>query len=410
MFNLDKLNQKKVEIQTALCAAIKEQDEEKTKEALNRFGEFIGEMVTAEATAGTSAYVDSGILSARGIRQLTQKETEYYDKLIQAAKSPDPKNALSNLDVTIPETIIESVFDDIKRTHPLLNLIDFKNSTGLTKMIYDKSGNTEAVWGDIDATTGAEITGALGVADTAMYKLMGLLVMPNGILDLGASWLDRYVRELLVEYIANGLETGYVYGTGNKQPIGMARSVADDVTVTGGVYPLKTAKAIDKITPLTFGALLAELAKAPAYTDENPVARPVDNVILVVNPFDYFKVVMPATTYQLPDGTFKNNIMPYPCTIVQSAAVPAKEAILGLAKRYFAACGFGKDGKIEADDSAKFMEDCRAYRAKLYATGLPKDDNAFIRLDITNLKPEDKVVIIGNGTDSPVNTKEVTAG
>lgn len=59
------------------------------------------------------------------------------------------------------------------------------------------------------------------------------------MVDLGPEWLDNYVRQVLYEALANGLEYGIVTGNGNKEPIGMDRQVGDDVSVTGGVYPQK---------------------------------------------------------------------------------------------------------------------------------------------------------------------------
>ena len=57
--------------------------------------------------------------------------------------------------------------------------------------------------------------------------------------------------------------------------------------------------------------------------------------------------------------------------------------------------GTAKSGKLDYDDSYKYIEDLRTYKIKLYGTGRPLDDNAFIYLDITNVKdvlPEFKVV------------------
>ncbi|OMK58976.1 hypothetical protein [Clostridioides difficile] len=60
------------------------------------------------------------------------------------------------------------------------------------------------------------------------------------MLDLGAEWLDRYVRVVLTESISLGLEMGIVAGTGKDQPIGMMKDLKG--SVVEGVYPDKTAK------------------------------------------------------------------------------------------------------------------------------------------------------------------------
>ncbi|NFI82547.1 phage major capsid protein, partial [Clostridium botulinum] len=116
-------------------------------------------------------------------------------------------------------------------------------------------------------------------------------------------------------------------------------------------------------------------------------ARTISDLVLIVNPFDYYKKVMPATTIQLQDGTYKNNVLPYPTTIVQSTQVAEGEAILGLAKKYAMGIGTGnKEGKIEYSDEYKFLEDERYYIIKLIGNGQALDDNAFILLNISGLE------------------------
>ena len=99
---------------------------------------------------------------------------------------------------------------------------------------------------------------------------------------------------------------------------------------------------------------------------------------------DYFKLVMPATTVMLPDGTYRNDVLPVPTKIIQSVAVARDEAILGIGKRYFFGVG-GKRG-IQFSDDAAFLEDKRLYKIVAYANGRAKDNNSFLRLDISGLR------------------------
>ena len=87
-----------------------------------------------------------------------------------------------------------------------------------------------------------------------------------------------------------------------------------------GVYPDKEAVAVTRFDPVTYGGLLAKLAVTP-----KGKSRIVQNVILVVNPSDYFTKVMPGTTIMSPAGTYVNNVLPYPTTVIQSVRVPATE-------------------------------------------------------------------------------------
>lgn len=217
------------------------------------------------------------------------------------------------------------------------------------------------------------------------------------MLDLGPQWLDRYVREVLYEALANGLEYGIVDGDGDGKPIGMTRQVGAGVTVTSGVYPKKNAVKVGDLSPETVGKLISLLA-----LDENGKTRPVNDVVLLVNPQDYFEKVMPATTVMAPDGTYRNDVLPYPMTVIPTAALKTRgEAVIGIARRYFAAAGSNLAGNIEYSDHQKFLEDKRIYLIKLYANGMPKDNNAFLRLDISGLAPLTyKVVQVDGRTKS----------
>lgn len=325
--------------------------------------------------------LDTSVLAARGVRQLTTQEREYYQKLTEAMQAANPKQALENLDVVMPETIIDSVFDDLRTNHPLLNAINFIPSGGAVSMIMNTNGYQEAAWGKLCDEIVRELTSGFKEINTKLLKLSAFLPVCKAMLDLGPAWLDRYIREILYEALANGLEVGLVDGDGNDKPIGMTRQVGEGVTVTGGVYPKKEAVTLDEITPATIGNLISMLVMSPSGK-----LRPARRVIFVVNPQDYFNKVMPATTLLAPDGTYRNDVMPYPMTIIQSPALDPGEAVIGLSNLYFAAAGAAKAGKIEYSDHARFLEDERVYIIKTYANGMPMDNNAFLRLDISGLR------------------------
>ncbi len=326
--------------------------------------------------------LDSRILSARGVRQLTSKEMDYYEKLGAAMAAHNPKQALANLDVVMPETVIDSVFDDLRTNHPLLSLITFNPTNGAIKMIMNTNGYQEAAWGKLCDEIVKELTSGFVEVDTSLFKLSAFVPVCKAMLDLGPQWLDRYVRDILYEALANGLEAGLVDGDGNDKPIGMTRQVGEGVTVTGGVYPRKNKIKLNAINPATIGGLISLLVLAP-----NGKQRPARNVVFIVNPQDYFQKVMPATTLMAPDGTYRNDVMPYPMTVIQSPALKKGEAILGLSNLYFAAAGASKDGQIEYSDHYRFLEDERVYIIKTYANGMPMDNNAFLFLDISDLEP-----------------------
>lgn len=62
---------------------------------------------------------DNSVRMARGANVLTHEEREYYQKLIGAMSDKNPRQALNNLDLVMPETVIERVFESLRTEHPL---------------------------------------------------------------------------------------------------------------------------------------------------------------------------------------------------------------------------------------------------------------------------------------------------
>ena len=373
------------EIRGLLQKAIRENDTEGFYRAFDQIIECINQDIQQRYDAQVNDLkqeMDSRALAQRGVRQLTNKERDYYQKVAECMRSKDPKQALANADLVMPKTIMNAVFDELQTRHELLSLIEFIPTTGLTEMIMNTNGYQEAVWGKLCDDIVKELVSGFETIDMTLLKLSAFIPVCKAMLDLGPEWLDDYVRQVLYEALANGLEAGVVAGDGNEKPIGMNRPVGKGVTVTGGVYPEKAKISVTDLQPGTIGNLLSLIA-----VDPNGKPRTLRDVVMIVNPQDYFQKVMPATTLMAPDGTYRNDVMPYPMRIVQSMALDRGEAILGIAYKYFAGVGMGKEGRIEYDDSYHFLEDERMYLIKLYASGFPMDNNAFLFLDISALQP-----------------------
>lgn len=379
------LKNKREELRALMQKAIKDGDQDGFYQAFDSMLQVCADDVRAQYDAQFEELkqeMDSRVLVARGVRQLTSQEREYYQKFIKAASSEDPKQALTGMSAVLPETVVNSVMDDISTNHPLLSQLKFVASNGAIRLIMNTGGQQEAVWGPLCEKIVQELTAGFREVNTVLLKLSAFIPVCKAMLDLGPEWLDNYIRQILAEAMANGMEAGFVSGDGNNKPIGMDRQTGDGVSVTGGIHPQKTPISVSSLNPRTVGNLLSMIAVSPSGKP-----RKVQNVILVVNPQDYFAKIMPATTLQAADGTYRNDVMPYPMTIIQSHAVDPGRAILGLAGRYFAAAGASKESRIEYSDHYHFLEDERVYLIKLYANGLPMDDNAFLLLDITGLQP-----------------------
>ncbi|MCL2004464.1 MAG: phage major capsid protein [Oscillospiraceae bacterium] len=324
---------------------------------------------------------DKDILLARGGNTLTSEETRYYTKLAAAMKNSPAgiKAALEDVELVMPTTIIDRVFEELTDTYPLLSEINFQNTGALIEM-YLATSDGEAIWGDLTAKITAELSGAFEMEELKLRKLSAFMAVFNAYLDLGPVWLDRFVRSIMLDKLANGLEKAIVDGDGNGKPLGMTRRLTGD---SGGVFPRKTPIAVTAIDPESVGVILEKLS-----VGRNGYRRAVPRILMVVNPKDYYLKVFPGVTPRAADGTFTQNAMPYPITVVQSGAMPEGYAVFGIANRYFMGIGAGTGGgRLEYSDEYRFLEDQRVYRIKLYGNGRALDENAFVYADIRNLEP-----------------------
>lgn len=348
---------------------------------------------------------DKEILQKRGIHQLTQKETKFYQSWIDAAKASNPKQAITDLDIALPFTVIDNVMEDLKTNHPLLELIDFENMTAVKKMLYNKQGKQLATWGKITEAITKELSGAIGEIDVTLNKLSAFMPVAKDMLAAGPQWLDAYVRTILSEAVAYGLEEGIINGTGKDQPIGMIRDIHEGVSVSSSTgYPEKTKKVLTEMSDTALGELFAELAKDPIDSSKSRTIN-ANDIVFICNPFDYYKKVLPAIR-SIKKQNYVLGIVNDPFeipNIIQSDQMVEGTAILGLASKYKMGLGSGssKGGTIEYSDEYKFLEDQRYYLVKLLGNGRATSDNDFLYLDISGLTPTVKEVKV-KGT---VNTK-----
>lgn len=385
------LNNGSREAVKALAKAFAADDESKVEEALDGFRASVLEDVARQYEDAVSAG-DSAILAQRGFRQLTSEETAYYKGVIEAASSPNPKQALADFtsmpDKMMPSTIFDEITKDIQEAHPLLGAVNFINTGFITEWMRNNHSRQLAAWGNPGDAIAKEITSAFNIVDVKQGKLSAYAAISVDMLKLGPTWLDGYVRTVMGEAIACGLEHGIVTGMGAKgEPIGLDRDIHDGVDhndTTG--YPKKTAVKVADLTPATYGPLVAQLAK-----DERGHAKAVDfradgsGLALICSSSDYLTKVMPATTVQASDGTYARDLFPLPTAVYPSLAVEDGTAILALLSEYDLFVG-GSRG-LEYSDEARFTEDQRLFKQVMYAFGRAADNTSAILLDVSGLEP-----------------------
>ena len=71
----------------------------------------------------------------------------------------------------MPETVIESVFEDLRANHPLLSAINFIPATGRVRMLVNTNGRQEAQWGDLCDEIVKELLAGFKEIDSGLMKL-----------------------------------------------------------------------------------------------------------------------------------------------------------------------------------------------------------------------------------------------
>lgn len=371
-----------------IVAAMKSGDETAIKSAWESFHNSIAAKVKEDFEELQNTH-DAAVLAQRGYRQLTSGEKKWYEKVIAALKSADPKQAFISViggddeENLMPTTIIEDVYRNLKEEYPLLKAINFQHVGYITKWILNDHSAQNAVWGTITAEITKEITSSFKVVDINQNKLSAYAVIEVGMLDLGPVFLDGYIRAVLAEAIMSGLELAIVSGTGVNEPIGLIRDIHEGVSYSSTTgYPLKTAETVKDFTPATYGALVAKMAET-----EGGKKRKFAKVALVCNMTDYLTKVMPATTVLNANGTYVNNLFPFPTDVYVSNALEDGKAVMFLPDEYFLGMGGSKNGVIEYSDEYKFLEDQRVFKIKQYGAGRAFDNTSAIYLNIANLAP-----------------------
>lgn len=377
-----------VELRDQLKNAIESGDSEEFARIQVDMAKGIEARILQEAKSAMNEDMnDNAIMVRRGLNPLTKEEKDYYNEVIGS-------EGFAGTEKLMPATIFDRVFEDLRQNHPLLTEIDFVNTTATTEWITRNSDCEAAWWGALTDEITKKLSGSFKKEQTGLYKLSAFVPVAKAMLDLGPQWLDRFVREILAESIAIALEDAIVKGTGNGEPIGMIKDL--DGAVVAGVYPDKTAKALADLSPKTLG----EEIMTPL-TDSGK--KVVNQVLLVVNPLDYWSKIFPQTTFLTADKSYVHGVLPIPAKVIQSVSVPVGSMIAGISNKYF--MGIGSTLKIEHSDQYKFLEDERTYLVKQYANGKPLDNKGFIVFDISAMEIPDNEVVVKE-VKGVVKTKE----
>lgn len=299
-----------------------------------------------------------------GCRKLNQSENKFYDGIKQSLE----KGIDIPQDTIIPTTVINRVFEDLSTNYKLMELVSIA-PVGTSKWLFSDVENT-ATWKNLTNTDIDTLIANLKSIDLLANKLTAILAVSKSIIALGYEWLDKYFRELIAEAIYRGLETSIIAGTGLNEPIGMIKDLDNSIN---NVYQDKASIPLTSFSASEYGAILSTMTKNGT--------RSVGDVILVVNPSDYFEKIMPEIKYRNNIGDYVSSI-PHPTEIIDSVVCPKGKIVIGIAKKYILGVSKIEIGRYK-ETLAQY--DMDMYLGKIHGNGRPIDNYAFVVCDITDM-------------------------
>lgn len=78
--------------------------------------------------------------------------------------------------------------------------------SGITEMTMNTNGYQRATWGELCEEIKKELQTGFKLVNMTLLKLSAFIAVCKAMVDLGPEWLDNYVRQVLYEALANGLE------------------------------------------------------------------------------------------------------------------------------------------------------------------------------------------------------------
>lgn len=335
----------------------------------------LGEDTMAEIKNQVHLQTDEVLNAQRKDPSMTGDEVKFFNALTAGDLSHTEKT-----EVTLPETTVDQIFEDLVDQHPFLQTIKLQTTGLRLKFLKTDKTDGKAVWGEIFDEIKGQLTAKFKDQTATQSKLTAFVALPNDILEFGASWIKQFVMTQITEAFAAALESAFLVGDGNEKPIGLISDLSKG-TVNGDTTTYAQKASAGTITLKDTETAKKELAgivkKLSVKENDKPyVAK--GKTVLVVTPGVSLDMEA-AMTMQNVNGQW---VLAYPfgIQIVESQYVPAGKMIAFVPDRYDAYVAGAVNIKKFTETLA--MEDGTLYTAKQFAYGKGKDNNAAFVYDL----------------------------
>lgn len=361
-----KINETKMKQAQEEALKILQETEDKSQAVVDAIDRIMSvqneELINEIQEQAQRAESDEVYAKSLGLRTLSKEEKEFYEAL------KDVKQALPGDQIDIlPTSIVDVTLENVKKESGILNDVNFTPANVKRWIIADKTGAYS--WGELTDEIKGKLKGTFSTLNIEVSKLTAYLVIPKAIRDLALPFVDKYFTAILKEALNDGLEFGYLQGTGKDMPIGIYKQIGS--SNEDGTHKDKTANNLTAFTPKA-------LAVAKKYLSKNGL-RTFDKLVLYCHPNDEADYVAPAIYDR--EGrlisSYKN------LTVKPSANNPQGKAALVIPNKY--TMGLSNFG-IRNYDQTMAMDDADVVIGKGYANGRATDDNTAFVFDVTKLE------------------------
>lgn len=312
------------------------------------------------------------------------------------------KRALTNVGLTIPRAALGILRELIAENSKLISLVDLRPIRGEGRMIVAGS-IPEAVWTEACATLN-ELDLVFNSVEVDGYKVGGLFVVCNAILEDSDVDLMTELLTSLGRAIGKAVDKAIVYGTGVKMPLGIVTRLAQTAAPTN--YPAKARAWKDlhtsnviKGTGATGLALFKEIAtnSGVAITDYSS-----GFMFWLMNRKTHLKLQTQSMDKNLNAAIVAGIDGSMPViggNIVDLNFIPDDNIVFGYLDLYLMAERAGT--KLESSREVRFFEDQTVFRGTARYDGTPVIPEAFGLMTITTAAPTTSVTFPADKANTP---------
>lgn len=339
------------------------ESEEKQNEAFVAMANGMAEDILALAKKEARGEAEE-LINASRMEKMTAEEVKFFNSINTETGWKEEK--------LLPETVVDKIFDDLVKEHPLLNALGLKYS-GLRLKVLKSDPKGAIVWGKVFSEIKGQLDAAFSEEDATQSKATAFVVIPNDLIEYGPVWVKRYVTLQIKEVFAVGFEAAFLTGDGKDKPIGLNRQVSKDVTVTGGVYPKKAPSGVITLKDEKVAIKeMKDIIKHHSTKEDGKSVAVRGKIILVTSPEDALDVEAEFTSRNsMGDYITK---LPFNPTLIESEFQESGEILSFVSGRNTAVTA--GDLSIKEYNETLALEDCTLYTAKQFAFGKADDDKA----------------------------------